>query len=495
MISAMRFAGLVFAGAALLTVSCAEPPDPSAPPRGNVLLVTLDTLRADRLGCYGNAEIETPHLDRLAEESTLFENAFSPVPATLPSHCSIMTGNYPLHHGVHDNGMYALEDEALTLAEILSEGGMRTGAFVAAFVLDAQFNLDQGFEHYDAEVDRPLSDQTPQPPDSAPEGWRRWLGQLSTAYHRRADAVTDRAITWVESDDGRPFFLWVHYFDPHQPYQAPEPWTTHYDPGYDGPLRGDRTTYIQMRRSDRREGTSRDWSREDRHMIARYDGEISYLDGQLGRLFEALRSAGRWDDTLVIVVADHGESFGEHGRQFWEHNATVFDEVLRVPLLVRRPDGLGRGRREPGLVRTIDIAPTILDWALGSAPDGMQGRSLLGLTEGKDAEAPGEIVVQALRGRQVMPTGHSFLGLRTREFKLVLRLDRAERPIDVSLFDLREDPAERDPTAGGQARRRVDALLERLEGRRRSLSRVRPAATRELDELTSDALQALGYVE
>ena len=480
--------------AALLTAS-GQASGEATPPRGNVLLVTLDTVRADRLGCYGNASIDTPHLDALAADATLFENAFSPVPSTLPSHCSIMTGRYPMAHGVHDNGVYVLEDEAVTLAELLSAMGMRTAAFVSAFVLDAQFRLDQGFAHYDADVDQPLLPQRPEIPAEAPEGRRRWLSQLATAYQRPAGAVTERAIAWVARNGGSPFFLWVHYFDAHQPYAAPAPWTTRYDPHYEGPLDGSRATYRRVRSGERDTGESRDWSREDRHMVARYDGELGYLDSQLGRLFAALREAGHWRETLVVVVADHGESFGEHGVQYWEHNSTVFDDVLRVPLLIRRPDGVGRGRRVAGLVRTIDVAPTVLDWLGASPPEGMQGVSLLGLTGDGDVEAPGEIVVEALRGRQINPRDHSLLGLRTEQAKLMVRFDATGRPARAVVFDLEKDPGERRPTPAARAGRRFTELWKQLTERRRTLSRRTRSTSRELDELTSQALEALGYLE
>ena len=489
-------------GAVLLGAGCG--PDPATAPPGNVLLVTLDTLRPDRLHCYGNPRVATPTLDRLAREGTLFEHAYSPVPSTLPSHCSIMTGAYPGHHGVHDNGVYFLEDEAVTLAERLRDAGHTTAAFVAAFVLDSQFNLVQGFDTYDDEMDLPLT-RGGEVPEGLDEGRRRWFVQAASSYQRRGDAVTERALDWLSEHPDEPFFLWVHYFDAHQPYQAPEPFSTRYDPNYDGPMDGDAITWWgefnrlqdrarQSAEPERSELEAR-INRDHSHMVARYDGEVSYLDAQLGRLLGGLEKLDRWGDTFVVVVGDHGESFGEHRVQLWEHNATVFDEVLHVPMLLRRPDGVGAGQRVAGLVRTIDVAPTVLDWLGLPGLEGIQGRSILALTEDPKMAAPGEILIEALREDQLRPAQQSFLGLRTERHKLVLEFDSEGKVVGRKLYDLATDPAERRPDADLDAPNDLDTLAQRVLDEHGALGRSRDLPTRGLDEVSSEALRALGYLE
>jgi arylsulfatase A-like enzyme len=489
-------------GAVLLAAGCG--PDSATAPPGNVLLVTLDTLRPDRLACYGNPRVTTPTLDRLAREGTLFENAYSPIPSTLPSHCSIMTGAYPGHHGVHDNGVYFLEDEAVTLAERLREAGHATAAFVAAFVLDAQFNLAQGFDTYDDEMDLPLRRES-EVPEGLDEGRRRWFVQAASSYQRRGEAVTERALEWLSENTDEPFFLWVHYFDTHQPYQAPEPFSTLYDPDYDGTMDGDAITWwhgfnrlqgraIKAVEPERSELETR-INRDHAHMVARYDGEVSYLDAQLGRLLGGIQELDRLGNTFVVVVGDHGESFGEHRVQLWEHNATVFDEVLRVPMLLRRPDGVGAGERVAGLVRTIDVAPTLLDWLGLPGLEGVQGRSLLALTEDPEADAPGEILIEALRNRQLRPVQQSYLGLRTERHKVVLELDAAGDVTNRRIYDLATDPGERRPDAEIEAPETRDTLAQRVLDAHAALERGRNLPTRGLDEVDSEALRALGYLD
>jgi len=497
----MLSAGLL-GGIVLFSSACDQAPV-TTPPR-NVLLVTLDTLRPDRLHCYGNPRIATPTLDRLAREGTLFERAYSPIPSTLPSHCSIMTGTYPGRHGVHDNGVYFLEDEAVTLAERLREAGHATAAFVAAFVLDAQFNLSQGFDTYDDDMDLPLTRGT-EAPEGLDEGRRRWFVQAASSYQRRGEVVTRRALDWLGEQSNQPFFLWVHYFDAHQPYQAPEPFSTLYDPDYDGPMDGDAITWWgvfnelqdRARRSGEPERSELEAriNRDHGHMVARYDGEVSYLDAQLGRLLSGLQELGRLQNTLVVVVGDHGESFGEHRVQLWEHNATVFDDALHVPMLLRRPDGVGAGRRVAGLVRTIDVAPTVLDWLGLPGFEDIQGRSILPLTEDPEADAPGEILIEALRNEQLRPTPHSYLGLRTEHHKLILEFDSEGEIVDRRIYDLVADPGERRPIADDDAPGDPQTLAQRVLDEHAALGRGGSLPTRGLDEVSSEALRALGYLE
>jgi arylsulfatase A-like enzyme len=488
--------GRVMAAVALASglAGCgAEPPEPARLP--NVVLITLDTTRADRLGCYGNAGIETPHLDALAREGVLFENAFTPIPSTLPAHASILTGTLPARHGVHDNGVYQLPESTTTLAEILGRYGYTTAAFVSAFVLDDQFGLAQGFALYDDQVSLPLA---PPPvgdvPDSVPEGLRRWFAQLASPFERPAAEVTEAATAWLANAGEDPFFLWVHYFDPHEPYRAPEPWRTRYDPDYDGPLDGTARAYHKLLREQR-------WHRSDPaaqpardSMIARYDGEISAMDEAIGTLLSALRQRDGLEQTLVVVVGDHGEAFGEH-QQIWEHHGEIFDEVMRVPLIVRLPGGRDAGRRTRGLVSSIDVTPTILA-ALGiTSPADVEGVDLLARASPDESTAPRALLLEARRGRQIFSSRESLLGVRTDRDKLILNLTGDDQVVQRRLFDLGSDPGEQTSRASGESALSDRMTQELLAAERSARGESAPLPERELDEMTSEALRALGYLD
>jgi choline-sulfatase len=285
----------------------------------NVLIVTLDTTRADVLAAYGGTKVETPALDRLAREGVVFEQANSTVPLTLPAHCSLFTGLFPPHHGVRDNADAALADRHVTLAEALRGHGIRTSAFVASAVVDARRGLAQGFDTY--------SDGQPANPDAR--------------LRRPANVVVDEALRWIPRQDGSPFFTWVHLYDAHAPYRLPEPYRTMYD---DVP----------------------------------YLGAIAFMDAQLGRLLNALDERHLADHTLVVVAADHGESLGDHGED--SHGIFVYQSTIAVPLIVRAP-GLPR-RRVSDVVRLVDVMPTVLD-ALGVVRPPMDGTSLMSVMTGQ----------------------------------------------------------------------------------------------------------------
>jgi len=302
---------------ACCAVLCACAPAASREPR-SVLLITLDTTRADALSCYGRESGTTPALDALAREGTLYERAFTVAPITLTAHTTLLTGLYPPRHGLRDNGIGALDASAHTLAEAARAAGVQTAAFVGAVVLDKAFALDQGFESYDG------------PP-----------AQRSTSGHpfeRPARAVVDGALAWLEKRDrARPFFLWLHVYDAHHPYtpqRALPPEASEHE---------------------------------------RYLAEVSEVDAELGRVFAALRAEAALDTTLVCVTADHGEAFGEH--QELTHGAFAWNTTLHVPLLVRAPGLVPAGAREERLVSAVDVAPTLAE-ALGVALPDADGRSL-----------------------------------------------------------------------------------------------------------------------
>src|SRR5712692_7602395 len=289
--------------------------------RPNVLLVTIDTLRADHLGCYGHGGAATPTIDALAARGVRFVTAIAHVPLTGPSHASILTGRTPLGHGFRDNGGYVIPAEAKTAAEDFRQAGYRTAAFVSGFPLDRRFGFDRGFDAYD---------------DHLPKG----NDPRRTPYvERLADATTDAALRWLGSPvpAGAPasFFLWVHYYDPHAPYEPPA-------------------------------------ALADRFRAAPYDGEIAFVDAQLARLLRGLEEKGALARTVVLVTADHGEALGEHGED--THGLFVYDATLRVPWIMAGP-GLPSGRVAGVVARGIDVLPTLLDYAGLPMPAEIEGRS------------------------------------------------------------------------------------------------------------------------
>jgi choline-sulfatase len=295
--------------------------------RPAVLLLTIDTCRADRLSCYGYEHLHTVHLDALAAEGVLFEKARTCVPITLPSHVSIMTGAYPAFHGVRENGYYKAADSLVTLAEIFKEAGYATAAFVGAFPLESRFNLNQGFDHYgDAFGDR--------------EGLgRAGLGGVSIFYQERpAGEVNAEFFRWLDDARGEPFFAWLHYFDPHQPHEMRPP--------YDSMCAG-----------------------------RPYDAEIAYVDECVGKLRQELQRRGLLERTVLAVTSDHGEALGEHGEL--THALLLYDSTLRVPMIIRCPQSMGLQTRVSLPVRTVDLAQTLLELAGVGPTSRLQGSSLV----------------------------------------------------------------------------------------------------------------------
>jgi arylsulfatase A-like enzyme/Flp pilus assembly protein TadD len=350
-----------------------------APGERSVILVTLDTTRADRLGPYGGTAVPTPSLDRVARSGVTFEQAIAPVPLTLPAHSALMTGRYPASLGVRHNGIYRLGDDASTLAERLGEAGWDTAGVVAAYVLNSGFGTEQGFAHYD---DVPVN---------------RFAGgedQLFSA-ERNADAVNAAVFDWLDGrdSDGK-FFLWVHYYDPHDPYEPPEEGRTLHGEGY--------------------------------------DREISYLDACFGDLLDRLEEAGQLDDAILVVAADHGESLGEHGER--THGLFLYEGAVRIPLLIRAPGLLPAGRRVAAPAELVDVAPTLLDLlGLEPFPDA-EGTSLLPRIRGEEPEIEPLAFAETLMPRLEFGWSELYM-VRGERFKYI----QAPTP---ELYDLDEDPGE-----------------------------------------------------
>jgi arylsulfatase A-like enzyme len=291
-----------------------------APPPPSLVLLTLDTTNPEALGCYGGPSGLTPHLDRLAREGIVFEDARAVAPLTLPAHASLLTGLYPLRHTLRRNGETRLADEAHTLAELATQHGYESAAFVAAVVLAPEFGLDQGFEHYDA------------PPTPAQV-------EEHLAASRRASDVVARALAWLDRrDSDRPFFLWLHFYDPHFPYDpAPE--------------------FLARAGGDA------------------YRGEVAAMDAAIGTLLTRLEREGVLANALIVAAADHGEGHGRHGEE--THGAFVFDSTLRIPLVVRLPGGARAGERVREPVSQVDVLPLVARVLGWQAPPALDGRDPL----------------------------------------------------------------------------------------------------------------------
>lgn len=333
----------------------------------SILLVTLDTTRADRIGCYGHAEARTPVIDGLAAEGTRFDAAFANIAVTGPSHATILGGRGTWSHETLLNGVPLPEDEQL-LAEVLSEQGYDTAAFVSAYVLEGDKGFARGFGTYDDDFAGWHGSSDLLPLRLLAAARRRFAPD--TVLERRGDRTVDLAVDWLDQRED-PYLLWVHLFDPHGPYEPPEGWLV-----YEGDPRSSEHSSMDLVDRDEvapylRESLS--GITELGYVLAAYDGEIAFADHQLGRLLEAVG-----EDTIVAVVGDHGESFGENGVWF-DHGDDVYDHNLRVPLVIRA-EGLETGVRED-LVELNDLGPTLLDLAGVSSPEGLDGHSLV--TEGR----------------------------------------------------------------------------------------------------------------
>jgi arylsulfatase A-like enzyme/Flp pilus assembly protein TadD len=418
-------ASVLLAVSLFASSGCARPPTPPPPAtKPNVLLVTLDTTRADHLGAYGYASAATPNLDRLAASGVRFDQALSSVPLTLPSHASLMTGRQPYSHGVRNNGHFRLAPDVPTLAEAFAAGGYDTAAFVSSFVLDRQFGLDRGFAHYDAALD--------------PAGG----GTSSLELERRGDRTVAAASGWLAARTStRPLFLWVHLYDPHDPYVPPLPF-------------------------------------RERFTSAPYDGEIAFDDALVGTLLD--NSGYRRSSTLVVVAGDHGESLGEHGES--THGLFVYESALRVPLIMA-----GAGISAPSVVtepvRLIDVAPTIAAVA-GVALQPADGRSLRPLLDKQPMAEDSPPGYAETYFPQFFMGWSPLRSMRAGRWKYI----DAPTP---ELYDLAADPAERTNVI-----EREQAAAASLE---RALKSTVTAATNRMTPtpLSEDARQrlaSLGYV-
>lgn len=423
-----------------LSPGCSQPPvpeqRPAAEPRRrdlNVLLITIDTLRSDYLSCYGGQIAKTPNMDALAKRGVRFEQAIVQVPLTAPSHASILTGAYPRAHKVRDMGGFVLDPQIPTLATVLRESGRDTAAFIGAAVLNRYYGMNRGFAVYaDDMKEKTAVEKLP-----------------GVVAEVRGEIVTRRALEWLESrSKQRPaanFLMWVHYYDPHFPYDPPEPFRS-------------------------------------RHPKSRYAGEVAYTDDQVGRLLQGFSERDLLDGTLVVLTADHAESLGDHGE--YTHGVFLYDSTVRVPMIVAGP-GVPAGRIVTQQVRSIDVMPTIADF-LGLSPGAKaDGVSLVpAIVEGKGVRS-NYCYMETLYPRTTM--GWSELrGMRTDEWKLIV----APKP---ELYQIRQDRGESNnlvskrPVEANQLQKKVWEVAGPPGG----LGELKPQP---IDEERRRELAALGYI-
>ncbi len=425
---------------ALLTaVACAEAPrfEPVS-----LLLVTVDTLRADHLGCY-DGPFPTPAIDALAAEGVLVEQALTPTPTTAPAHASLFTGRHPWHHGVLENGDPF--EHGPTLAELARGHGLRTAGFVSSYVLHPDFGFGRGFQEFT------YTGEIPEDPDAG-EGW-----------YVRGEETTEAALAWLRRHGEEPFFAWVHYFDPHLPYEPPKPLYLFADDRID--LRGKKIpTEVH--------GVS-DWDTL-RELIRRYRGEVRYVDAQVGRLIGGLRELGLLDRIAVVFTADHGEGLGDHG--VLGHGRNLHEELVRVPLIVRAP-GLEAGRRLEGPAQLEDLHATLLAIMGADPAGGIDGHDLLPWLRGAAAASPREAVFGRRRRYEGEPT--LYYQRRGRQ-KWIGSLDGAGRH-----YDLAADP--------GELEGRTEPEVPQGLGARIAEAPTPEPPRQPLSETERRALEALGY--
>lgn len=467
-------------------VPIAVPDEPVAPDQPSVLLITIDTLRADHLGAYGYTQARTPNLDALAARGILFREVVAPAVQTGPSHTSILSGLLPRNHGVLLNNM-RIPESVETIADLLREEGYVTAAFVGGWTTtDQASGLPSRFQFFDDDL-RPFRLFPPEAYRLALFRIYRFLrqGQRSIDTTRRGAAdVTSSAIAWLERNGGRPFFVWVHLFDPHLPYEAPEQYATAADRQYSGPASG---RWYNLSAKERKEIAST--PSHVNHMISLYDAEIAYVDDAIGRLLEVTRHSAGGGDLLTIVTSDHGESMGEHDL-FWDRD--LYDPTLLVPLIVAPPENKAlKPQQVRQQVQLIDVAPTILELLAIDRPGRTDGSSLVKMMAGEDSTS-----APALSAIYMYPFAYAQerIAARHEDWKLIRRLPgwRTQgtwADMSQELYDLSEDPRELRDLAE-TAPDMVKRLEAELDGQ------LRPADVPiELTPAERERLRALGYVQ
>jgi len=440
------------------------------PEHPHIVMISIDTLRADHLGCYGSPDVQTPRIDAFADESVLFERHYVAAPTTLVSHASLMTGLWPHTHGVPRNG-YVLHEDNVTLAETLKAAGYDTAAFIGAYPLAQNTAFDQGFDHFDDDLGV-------------------YTGGKPRA-RRDGDKINEALFDWLDDRrrTKRPMFLFVHYYDVHAPYYPPKPYRSMY---------GKVTLNGAGRRSHIKR--IRHWYQVKPPEVVQphadalrslYKGGVTYTDHLVGVMLDDLRDRGILDRAVVVLTSDHGESFDEHD-EYWNHGYTTYEEAVHAPLIVRLPGGTGGGRRVPHLMSNVDVLPTLLDQLELDGPRG-EGLSFSPLLDGEAQPPRSTVFSEATKPYfAVGETWHNELhqaAVRTPDAKLIHEPLSHER----ELYDLRADPAEatnlHDDPSYSELR---DTLRGHLLGWR---DQADPLPSHSLSPEQTHLLKSLGYVD
>jgi arylsulfatase A-like enzyme/Flp pilus assembly protein TadD len=406
-------------------------PHAASPAPVNLLLITIDTLRPDHLGCYGDHQMHTPNIDSLAAAGIRFEHAYTPVPITLPSHTVIMTGTYPMYNGMHDFSGNRLNPQQPTLASILKTQGYATGAVLGSAVLDHRFGLNQGFDFYYDHFD-----------------FNRLEDANLDLMKRPGNQVVDQALQWLAANDRKPFFLWVHLYDPHTPYEPPPP----FDREYQG---------------------------------RPYDGEIAFTDVQVGRLLRFLKEKQLYGRTLIVLTGDHGESLGEHGEK--NHGFFIYDTTLRIPFIVKLPAGEHHEATVAEAFSTVDLLPTVLNVLKVSPPADAQEASVLPEILGKPRPAAPPA---PLYSESFLPLLHfdwsDLRGIQVGKYHFI----DVPKP---ELYDISADPGElhnlyaQKPAIAQELKSQLDAMEKRYT------AGAQQAQSMPLDPVLMERLKSLGY--
>lgn len=402
------------------------------PEQPNVLLIIVDTLRSDHVGCYGYDRIKTPNIDNFAKKGTMFKNTISQVPLTLASHASFLTSTYPQYNNVRDNGAARLDESAITLAEALQEEGYATAAFVSTMVLDSKHGLNQGFETYDDTVEKASKD--------------RVLDLMDA--ERTGEKVTDSAINWLKDNGNKKFFLWAHYYDPHTVYNPPSPYKEIYKDNL-------------------------------------YDGEIAFADMQIGRLLSFIKGMKLERDLFIIFASDHGEGLGEHGES--SHAVFVYDTTLKVPLIFSYPGVIPEGKVVESQVRLLDIMPTVLDFLHIEKNKEIQGKSLVRIIKGKSRSKDLPAYSESLYAK-FHYNWSPLQAFRMGEWKYI----KSSKP---ELYNIKRDPHELVNLIDEEADLSMELDKKLTDLLSKTTSEEAKDTSLEIDDETRQQLMSLGYVQ
>ena len=440
----------------LCAIAACAPIEPTPP---NVILISLDTTRSDHCSVYGYKLETTPNLRRIAAEGARFDLAYSPTSTTGPTHASLFTSLYPMEHGVVKNGLF-LGEYFTTLAEHLHESAYQTAAVVSSFVLDAKFGYGQGFDFYDDDFDW----------ESSKIHMKEWAGhQVEHGFDRRGDEVTSRALRWLdqECDTQRPFFLFLHYFDAHNPFDPPEPYRSRFASPHESPSPLDTE-------------------------IGLYDGGIAFEDAQVGAVLDALKARQLSENTIIIVIGDHGEGLLQHG--LMNHGMQIYEEQVRVPFLMSWPGHIQPGSSFASPVELLDLAPTLFELiGIDVQEHPMKGRSLARALRGKEsyeaADRPVFLFRRHYNEGEIPGIAGQMYGVRAGGWKYIDGPAEQRR----ELFDLVADPLERSNVFS--SRPDIASTLQQMLDTWREETSVDPLEQPEISEEDREALRALGYIE